>query len=120
MAFSDPQSLTIGGTATSLPRVFSGGFEGQFATADSSTKLRISHAIGKRYRRLLRVDSQKIISDPLNPNINVPTSMSVSLIVDVPKMGYSVADQKAIVDALTAYLAASSGANVTKFLGGES
>jgi hypothetical protein len=46
--------------------------------------------------------------------------MSAYLVVDVPKQGYSIAEQKQIVDALTAYLTASSGARVTQLLGGES
>jgi hypothetical protein len=45
--------------------------------------------------------------------------MSAYLVVDVPSTGYSVAEQKQIVDALTAYLTASSGAKVTQLLGGE-
>jgi hypothetical protein len=45
--------------------------------------------------------------------------MSVYLVVDTPKTGYTVAEQKQIVDALTAYLTASSGARATQLLGGE-
>jgi DNA-binding winged helix-turn-helix (wHTH) protein len=45
--------------------------------------------------------------------------MSVSVIVNVPKQGYSVTEQKQVVDALVAYLTASSGAKVTQLLGGE-
>lgn len=119
MAFADPQSLTIGGTATTLPRVFFEGNEGQFATADDATRLRVSNQYGRRTRRLLRIDSKKVIADPLNPNINTPVGLSVALTVDVPVQGYTVAEQKAVVDALAAWLTATSGSNVTKFLGGE-
>jgi hypothetical protein len=45
--------------------------------------------------------------------------MSVSLAVDVPLTGFTIAEQKQIVDALTAYLTASSGSKVTQLLGGE-
>ena len=45
--------------------------------------------------------------------------MSVSLTVDAPLTGYTVAEVKQIVDGLTAYLTASSGAKVTQLLGGE-
>lgn len=119
MAFADPQSITIGGTATSLPRTSFEGSEGKFSAADGATSLRVAHAYGRRTRRVIRVDSKKLSADPLNPNIMAPSSMSVSLVVDVPVQGYSVADQKAIVDALVAYLAATSGSKVTQLLGGE-
>jgi hypothetical protein len=45
--------------------------------------------------------------------------MSAYLVVNTPKVGYTVAEAKAVVDALVAYLAASSGARVTQLLGGE-
>lgn len=120
MAFADPQSVTIGGTATSLPRTFFEGTEGRFTSADSATSLRVSHAYGKRTRRLIRLDNKKMSADPINPNINVPTSMSVQLVVDTPVQGYTVSEQKAIVDALVAYLTTGTGARVTQLLGGES
>jgi len=46
--------------------------------------------------------------------------MSVTLVADVPVNGYSVTEEKAVVDALVAYLTASTGARVTQLLGGES
>jgi hypothetical protein len=46
--------------------------------------------------------------------------MSTYLVVDLPAAGgYTVAEAKLIVDGLTAYLTASSGAKVTQLLGGE-
>lgn len=45
--------------------------------------------------------------------------MSTYLVVDTPVTGYTVAEAKQIVDALTAYLTASTGARVTQLLGGE-
>jgi hypothetical protein len=46
--------------------------------------------------------------------------MSTYIVCDVPATGYTIAEQKDIVDALVKYLTASTGANVTKLLGGES
>jgi hypothetical protein len=119
MAFADPQSVTISGTATSLPRISSGTNGGQFSTADQATKLSVSHTYGKRNRHLVRLDNTKTAADPLLAGVNVQASMSAYLVVDVPKSGFTQADQKAIVDALTAYLTASTGARVTQLLGGE-
>jgi hypothetical protein len=45
--------------------------------------------------------------------------MSCYIVVDIPVQGYTVVEQKQIVDGLTAYLTASSGARVTQLLGGE-
>lgn len=119
MAFADPQSVTIGGTATSLPRTFFEGTEGRFTDANGNVSLRVAQSYGKRTRRLIRLDQKKVSADPLNPNINVPSSMSVQLVVDTPVQGFTVAEQKALVDALVAYLGASTGARVTQLLGGE-
>jgi hypothetical protein len=119
MAFADPQSVTIATVATSMPRISSGVNAGSFSTADQATKLNVSHTYGKRVRHMIRLDNTKTAADPLLAGVNVQASMSAYLVVDVPKSGYSQADQKAIVDALTAYLTASTGARVTQLLGGE-
>jgi hypothetical protein len=119
MAFADPQSVTISGTATSLPRVSSEKNAGTFSTADQATRLTDSHTYGTRVRHLIRLDNTKTAADPLLAGVNVQQSMSAYLVVDVPLSGYSVVDQKAIVDALVAYLSASTGARTTQLLGGE-
>lgn len=119
MSYADPQSVTIGGTAISLPRVSSGQNSGAFGSADNTTLLSVSHQYGRRNRRALRLSSSKISADPLTPSQNVKNSMSCTLVVDTPVNGYSVAEAKAVVDALVAYLTASTGARVTQLLGGE-
>lgn len=120
MAFADPQSVTISGTAISLPRVSSGDNKGAFQSNDGNTRLSIADQYGNRVRRTIRLDSTKVAADPLISGANNYYSMSTYLVVDTPKVGYTVAEAKAVVDALVAYLAASTGANVTKLLGGES
>jgi len=119
MAFADPQSVTINSVANSLPRVGSGPFSGQFQNAEGTVKLSISHSVGKRARRTVRIDYSKIAADPLTAE-NTEFSMSTYVVMDVPLRGFTVTEQKQIVDALTAWLTASSGANVTKVLGQES
>lgn len=119
MAFSDPQSVTIGGTATSMPRTSNGINSGEFATADGTTHLKVSHSYGKRTRRTIRIDSSKIAADPFNAGLNNQVSMSVYLVVDVPKQGYTLTEQTNLVAALTAYLAASTNAKTVQLLGGE-
>lgn len=119
MAFADPQSVTINAIAKTLPRTSSGTDSGVFTKDDGEVKLSVSHSYNKRTRRTLRIDHQKIATDTLDPTINTLYSMSVYIVCDVPKVGYTVAEQKQIVDGLTAYLTASSGARVTQLLGGE-
>lgn len=120
MAFADPQTITINAIAKTLARTGSGDNTGSFKKDDGEVSMSIRHAYGKRTRRTLRVDHKKIAADPLMPSTNTQYSMSVQVIVDCPPVGYTIAEQKQIVDALTAYLTASSGARATQLLGGES
>jgi len=119
MALADPQSITINTVANTLPRVGFGQTSGSFSKDDGTVKLAVSHQNGKRFRRQVRIDHSKIAPDPLISSTNIKYSMSAYLVVDVPLTGYSVTEQKQIVDALTAWLTASAGANLAKVLGGE-
>lgn len=119
MAFADPQTVTINAVAQTLARTSSGVNSGVFTKDDGSVKETVSHTYGKRTRRMIRLDHKKIAADPLQPSTNTQFSMSCYLVADVPLTGYTVVEQKQIVDALTAYLTASSGARVTQLLGGE-
>jgi len=117
--FSDPQSVTISGAAISLPRTSSGVNSGIFTAADGSAILSVSHTYGRRIRRFIRIDHSKIAPDPLVSAQNIKHSMSYYLVADVPVTGYTVAEAKAVYDGFVGQLNASSGALVTKFLGGE-
>ncbi len=119
MAFVDPQSVTINSVAKSLPRTSVDTNASFYATDDGLIKLTASHQYGKRKRSLLRLDFSKTAPDPLISSTNIVYSMSVSVVVDRPLAGFTVAEAKQIVDAMSGYLTASSGANTTKFLGGE-
>nr|QDH87537.1 MAG: hypothetical protein H4Rhizo451596_000002 [Leviviridae sp.] len=119
MSFADPQSVTINSVANSLARTGSGVNTGSFSKDDGLVKLDVSHQYGKRTRRLIKLTHAKIAADPLISAQSVKYSMSVSLVIDQPITGYTVAEAKQIVDGLTAYLTASTGARVTQLLGGE-
>jgi len=119
MAFADPQSVTINGSANTLARVGFGANSGIFSKDDGNVKLSMQHQYGKRTRRTVRLDFAKIAADPLISAQNIRYSMSAYLVVDVPVTGFTVAEAKQVVDGLTAYLTASTGANTTKLLGGE-
>lgn len=117
--YSDPQSVTINAIANSLPRIGSSSTSGVFRKDDGTVKLTISHAENKRMRRMVRIDHSKLASDPYITGNNTPVSMGVYLVADVPLLGYTVSEQKQVVDGLTLFLTTASGAAVTKLLGGE-
>lgn len=118
--FSDPQSVTINAVAVSLPRVASGENSGGYKSADGNVDMQISHQYGKRSRRRVRLHHQKVAADPLSTGYNKSYDMSCTLVLDTPDVGYTAAEAKYVIDAFIAYLSASSGANITKILGGES
>lgn len=120
MAFTDPQSVTISGTAISLPRVSTGNGNSSYTSADGLVTLSASHAYGRRTRRVLRLDHGKITSDPFIPAQNTKVSMSNYLVFDLPPAGYSNTDALAIYAGLKAAFTASSDALIVKLLGGES
>lgn len=119
VAFADPQSVTIG-SAISLPRTGQGMDQGDFTSADGGVNLTVSHQYKTRIRRQFRVDQQKIVTDPLFSTQNKRVSASAYLVVDAPQSGFSPAELKSLVTGLIGNLTASSDANLTKFLGGES
>jgi len=119
MAYADPQSLTISGSAISLPRTGSAQNAGAFTSNDGLVSLSVSSIYGKRTRRTLRLSHSKVAADPLLAGQNIPVSMSTYIVTDTPLTGYTVAEAKAVVDAFVAYLTASTGARVSQLLGGE-
>lgn len=120
MALPDPQSVTISGTATSLPRTGFTNTSGTFASADGAISETVSHQYGKRTRHLIRLDHSKVAADPFTSGINTKYAASVYIVVDQPNVGYTSAELKAVVDGFLAQLAASSGTLITRILGGES
>lgn len=119
MALSDPQSITINAVPVTLPRISTSGNASEYAANDGAVKMTASHQYGKRYRHLLRVDHSKIAPDPLISAQNIKHNMACHIVVDVPITGYTNAEAKQVVDGLLLALSASSGALITKLLGGE-
>ena len=117
---ADPQSVTVNAVAQSLPRTTAGTNLGQFTKEDGTAKLSVQHAYGKRTRRTARFDFNKIVADPLVPSQNQKVGSSVYIVIDHPVTGFTNTEIKQIADGFLAWLSASSGANITKILGGES
>lgn len=120
--FTDPlPNVTINAVAQVLPRTPVGSNYGVFTKEDGLVKVTISsRKAGNRTRRVVKIDHAKIAADPLLAGVNVKATVATHLVIDHPDVGYTVAEVKQIVDALTGFLTASSGANVTKVLGNES
>lgn len=120
MAFSDPQTITISGVTTSLPRVSNRANGSDYQSGDGLIKLSADNAYGRRTRRVLRVDHAKISPDLYVPSQNVRLSMSCYIVWDIPATGYTSAEALAIYQGLYGQANATSHALVTKLLGGES
>lgn len=120
MSFADPQSITISGSAISLPRTSVGDGKSLYTSADGLVTLAAQHAYGKRSRRVLRIDHSKLTSDPFIPANNVKVSMSNYLVFDLPVAGYTAAEAKAVYAGFKGLFTASSDAIIDKLLGGES
>lgn len=120
MALADPQSVTIDGSAISLPRIKSAGNVTTYTSADGAYTFLVRQSTTKqRVRSEIRVSQTKIATDPLTA-LNLSVGDSVYLVVDRPLVGWTAADLKKQVDGLTAWTSASSGSNLLKVLQGES
>lgn len=117
--FADPQSVTVGGVTSSLPRTGSGIGYGTFSSNDGTVSMDVRQNLGKRFRRTVSITSKKYSADPLRPSENVPVTATVRIIVDAPVQGFSAADLEALYVGFVANLAAGTNANVKKLLGGE-
>lgn len=120
MALSDPQSITISGSAISLPRTSTGADTAKYTSSDGLVQLNLSHAYGRRTRRVLRLDHSKITADPFISTQNVKVSMSNYLVFDLPPAGYTNADALAVYQGFKTLFTATSDAAIVKLLGGES
>lgn len=121
MALSDPQSITINAVANSLPRVSTENGSSTYSKDDGTISLLVSQQPGRAVsRRRAGVRSTKFTSDPFTPAVNQKVTFGVDLVVNVPVAGFTLTEQKQIVDGFLAWCTASSGANITKLLGGES
>jgi len=120
MSFADPLSITISGTTIAIPRVSVGDDRSEYQSGDGLVVVSASHDYGKRTRRMLRIDTSKLTSDPFRPSENVKVSMSNYMVFDLPPAGYTAAEAKAVYDGFKALFTGSSDAMISKLLGGES
>jgi hypothetical protein len=120
MSFADPQTITISGTTTPLPKVSTVGDEVTYQSADGLIQMLASHDIAKRYRHLLRINHSKLTPDPFIPAENVKVSMSCYIVFDVPPVGYTAIEQLAVYTGFKTQFSAVSDTLISKLLAGES
>lgn len=117
--FADPQTITVSTVAKTLNRTGTGPDTGAFASASRDRRLTINHNYGRRVRRTMRFQTDSLVANPLVSGQNINQSITIGFYVDLPA-GYDATALKAEADGVVAYLAASSGAALTKLIGGES
>jgi hypothetical protein len=120
MSFTDPQTVTISAVTTPLPRTAVGDDRSEYTSADGLIQMIASHDYGKRTRRMLRLDTSKLTSDPFKPSENVRVGMSVYLVFDLPPAGYTSTEALAAYTGFKTQFTASTDALISKLLGGES
>jgi hypothetical protein len=116
---ADPQSVTVGGGAKSLPRTGIGSDTVDYTTADGAYRLRVQQKQnGKSRRTNISLIANKIAADPLTA-VNSRLSALVSVNVTSPIDGFTVDELADQITGLSTLLTASSAATAKKILGGE-
>lgn len=116
---SDPQSVTIAGTTSSLPRVDTRPETYVYSNFTDGVDLFVTQKAAKDGRRRATVSLQKsvIYTDPVS-GLKSKIPYSVTLGTSVP-VGIAVTDVVALYTALSSALSASTNALITKIAGGE-
>jgi len=113
---ADPQSVTINAVATSLPKTLNGPTSNQYTSSDGNTSMVTKqNTTASRFRREVRLSQKKVAADPIS-GVNKELGVSVYLVMDEPRAGFSDAEIGYLIDALKAWLIST---NYNKVLGGE-
>lgn len=113
---ADPQSVTINAVATSLVRTSNGTTSNVYTSADGNTNLTTKQNVSaSRFRREIRLSQKKIAADPISA-INAEKGVSVYLVIDEPRAGFTDAEIGYLIDALKGWAIS---ANYNKVLIGE-
>jgi len=102
---SDPTLISLDGgtTDTSFSRISTGNGVSTYKSPDGLATLLVRQTATKtRLRRELRVTSDKVSADPLNPAVNSGKSASVYIVIDEPTVGFSDVELTNLIGAVTA------------------
>lgn len=113
---ADPQSVTINAVATSLAKTSPGQTVNVYTSSDGNTTMTTKQfTTAARFRREVRLSQKKIAADPISA-INTEKGVSVYLVIDEPRAGFTDTEIGYLIDALKAWLTST---NYNKVLGGE-
>lgn len=113
---ADPQSVTINAVATSLPRVQTSPTQNTYTDATGNTSMVTKqNTTASRFRREIRLSQKKVAADPISA-VNKEIGVSVYLVIDEPRWGFTDAEIGYLIDALKAW---ATSTNYNKILTGE-
>jgi len=120
MAYTDPQAITVDGTAYTLPRVITGTTVGRFVSADAVRELTIDpRGTAKRRRNVSRFFTKRNVADPLVTGVSTQVQSMVSITIDRPLTGVTDAEIEKDILGHIAWLTANTNANLKKLIAGE-
>lgn len=102
--FSEPITVTVNSVGKVMARISSKDLSSQYANADSSFKLAISHINSKgRVRSMARIDQRAIVADPLT-SVNDYDTLSFYCVIDRPEVGFTTAQIEQLATGFKAWL----------------
>lgn len=113
---ADPQTVTVNAVAQTLPTTVRGVNESKYTEDIGEYDLHISHQLGTRKRRVIRLNHTKIAADPITA-VNASVSASMYLVIDEPAWGFTDTELGDDIAGLLVYMDATL---IGKVLGGES
>lgn len=120
MAFADPQTVTIDGTASTLPRVYEKENVGSFTGPNKDVEMVIRPTLTKAMRRhqVVQLKVAKNATDPISGFVKRVES-TMSLVLDAPVAGFSDAELTSALSGLITWATTGTNANLKKFVAGE-
>lgn len=117
---ADPQSV-VTDAAHSLPRTGMTASSGGFSNSTDGYDLAVVHEYSSaRQRHVVWLEQEKIVTDPLFSTQNKQVVARATLTISAPQSGFTTVQLKELVKGLIGNLTASTDANLTKIIGGES
>lgn len=118
--FADTITLTLNAVAKTLTRVDGTGGRGVFRNVAEGLRVTLTQSETKAKRSItgVRLDHEKLGTDPFVLGLSKPQSGSIRLIADYPTLGYSLQEKEDHLQAVADWLAIQ--ANRDKLLNGES
>lgn len=116
--FADPQSITFNSVAKSLVAIGRGETQSTYKlkSTDAEYLLTLAHQFKARNRVIARLQRTAVVADIISPSDNIVASATVTLTIDFPNNGFSLAE---VQDLGTALVDWATEANLLKLVGGE-